>query len=123
MEKTINAHSPKSDRPPIIPLNELDLYEIRVITDIKAGELRWYIPVDAKGHMDPVRPYKFRGYTPVATPVGQQNFEFALEASTLSDALIEWPRKLEKAILEFQEKFAAAQRRAMLATPPGGRPV
>ena len=112
MEKTKFNNQHPTPGPTILPLNESDLYEIRLLTDDKAGELKWFVPVSVLGHQDPTRAYKFKGMSMINTPVGPRPIEFELESTTLSDALIEWPRKLELAIRDMQDKLLEATLKA-----------
>ena len=115
MEKTkFNDRHPTPELA-ILPLNEHDLYEIRLISDDKAGELKWYVPVSVLGYQDPTRAYKFKGMTMINTPQGPRPLEFEIEATNLSDALIEWPRKLEAQIRSMQSQMEEAHRQRLLA--------
>jgi hypothetical protein len=116
MEKT--QFNNKSPSPPILPINEHDLYEIRTLSDNKAGELIWYMPMTALGTQDPTRAYIFKGKTLINTPMGPRPLEFELESVTFSEALIEWPRKLEAAIRDMQDKLLEATLRAKPSLGP-----
>ena len=61
MEKTNRVAPPPTLK--ILPLNAKDLYEIVLITDDKAGELKWLIPISENGVRDPVRAQKFKGFS------------------------------------------------------------
>jgi hypothetical protein len=113
MEKTNRVAPPPTLK--ILPLNAKDLYEIVLITDDKAGELKWLIPISENGVRDPVRAQKFKGFSRIQTPVGPQNLEFSIEAGTLSQALDLWPRLLEAAILDLQKQIEGAAARTLLA--------
>ena len=120
MERTINNLPPRPEPPRILPLNEKDLYEIRLITDNRAGEIRWFIPITLLGHQDPTRPYIFKGASKIQTPMGPQDISFDIAVETLSDAILAWPRVLEATIEKMRSHFEEARLKALLAGAQAG---
>lgn len=114
MEKTINHAAPK-DEIHIRPINETNLYEVRILTDMAAGELKWHRPILESGELDPSRADKFLGFSVIQGPAGNEQLNFPIDATSITDALVKWPRELEKMILARNKAFAEAQHRAMLA--------
>jgi hypothetical protein len=92
---------------PDVRLDPAGLYREETFTDRRAGTLRRLTPVTADGAPDPSRPVLFSGQTQLLTPAGVLPLVFELEASTLEEALKQFPdgvkAALEQAIEEARE--------------------
>ena len=92
---------------PDVKLDPAGLYKEETFTDRRAGTLRRLTPVTLEGATDPSRPVLFSGQTQLLTPAGVLPLVFELEASTLEEALQQFPEgvkaALEQAIEEARE--------------------
>lgn len=92
---------------PDVRLDPAGLYKEETFTDRRAGTLRRLTPVTLEGATDPSRPVLFSGQTQLLTPAGVLPLVFELEASTLEEALQQFPEgvkaALEQAIEEARE--------------------
>jgi hypothetical protein len=92
---------------PEVKLDPAGLYKEETFTDRRAGTLRRLTPVTLEGATDPSRPVLFSGQTQLLTPAGVLPLVFELEASTLEEALQQFPEgvkaALEQAIEEARE--------------------
>jgi hypothetical protein len=92
---------------PDVKLDPAELYKEETFTDRRAGTLRRLTPVSIEGATDPSRPVLFSGQTQLLTPAGVLPLVFELEASTLEEALQQFPEgvkaALEQAIEEARE--------------------
>lgn len=92
---------------PDVKLDPAGLYKEETFTDRRAGTLRRLTPVTLDGAADPSRPVLFSGQTQLLTPAGVLPLVFELEASTLDEALEQFPEgvkaALEQAIEEARE--------------------
>ena len=92
---------------PDVKLDPAGLYREETFTDRRAGTLRRLTPVTLDGATDASRPVLFSGQTQLLTPAGVLPLVFELEASTLDEALQQFPEgvkaALEQAIEEARE--------------------
>jgi hypothetical protein len=92
---------------PDVKLDPAGLYKEETFTDRRAGTLRRLTPVTLDGATDPSRPVLFSGQTQLLTPAGVLPLVFELEATTLQEALQQFPEgvkaALEQAIEEARE--------------------
>jgi hypothetical protein len=92
---------------PDVKLDPAGLYKEETFTDRRAGTLRRLTPVTLGGATDPSRPVLFSGQTQLLTPAGVLPLVFELEATTLQEALQQFPEgvkaALEQAIEEARE--------------------
>jgi hypothetical protein len=92
---------------PDVKLDPAGLYKEETFTDRRAGTLRRLTPVTLDGATDPSRPVLFSGQTQLLTPAGVLPLVFELEATTLQEALQQFPdgvkAALEQAIEEARE--------------------
>jgi hypothetical protein len=92
---------------PDVKLDPAGLYKEETFTDRRAGTLRRLTPVTLDGAADPSRPVLFSGQTQLLTPAGVLPLVFELEATTLQEALQQFPdgvkAALEQAIEEARE--------------------
>jgi len=116
---------------PDVKLDPAGLYREETFTDRRAGTLRRLTPVTLDGATDPSRPVLFSGQTQLLTPAGVLPLVFELEASTLEEALKQFPEgvkvALEQAIEEAREMRRESASRivvpevgASVAPGPGG---
>ena len=92
---------------PDIQLDSSSLYREDIFTDRKAGTIRRLIPVLPDGSTDPARPVLFSGQTQLLTPTGVLPLGFEIDATSLQDAIKQFPdavkEALEQAIEEARE--------------------
>ncbi len=114
---------------PDVKLDPAGLYREETFTDRRAGTLRRLTPVTVDGATDPTRPVLFSGQTQLLTPAGVLPLVFELEASTLEEALKQFPdgvkAALEQAIEEAREMRRESASRIVVpevgaAVGPGG---
>jgi hypothetical protein len=92
---------------PDIQLDSASLYREEIFTDRRVGTIRQLIPVTASGQPDLTRTVLFSGQTQLLTPGGVLPLGFEIEASSLEDAIRNFPvaaqGALEQAIEEARE--------------------
>jgi hypothetical protein len=92
---------------PEVKLDPAGLYKEETFTDRRAGTIRRLTPVTLDGATDPSRPLLFSGQTQLLTPAGVLPLVFEIEASTLQEAIDQFPEgvkvALEQAIEEARE--------------------
>src|SRR5580692_2847019 len=92
---------------PDIQLDGAGLYREDIFTDRKAGTIRRLIPVTPNGDTDLTRPVLYSGQTQLLTPTGVLPLGFEIEATSLQDAISQFPAAvkdaLEQAIDEARE--------------------
>lgn len=95
---------------PEIKLDQDNLYREETYTDLRAGTLRRLVPVNADGTEDTGRDVLFEGNASLMTPGGTLPLNFALEATTLADALAAFPEAAEAAFEQTVEELKRMQR-------------
>lgn len=92
---------------PDIALDGAALYREDNFTDRKAGTIRRLTPVTCDGSTDTARPVLYSGQTQLLTPNGVLPLGFEIEATSLNDAIKQFPaavkEALEQAIEEARE--------------------
>ena len=73
-----------------------NLYREERITDLKAGVLRQLVPIKDDGTVDEERPVLLGGQTQVMSQAGPLPLDFALEATTIADAIKEFLARLRR---------------------------
>ena len=86
-----------------------NLYMEEGFTDLKVASIRRLKPVNADGTPDPSRTPIFVGTTQLLTPEGPLPIQAKLSATTLEEALKEFPAAMEKALAEMVEKIKQMQ--------------
>jgi hypothetical protein len=92
---------------PDIQIDSANLYREDIFTDRKAGTIRRLVPVTKDGETDSSRHVLFSGQTQLLTPTGVLPLGFEIEATSLEDAINQFPaavkEALEQAIEEARE--------------------
>ncbi len=92
---------------PDVNLDPAGLYQEEMFTDRRAGTIRRLTPVTIDGSPDASREVLFSGQTQLLTPAGVLPLVFEIEATTLKEALQQFPEgvkaALEQAIEEARE--------------------
>ena len=100
-----------------------NLYREERITDLKAGVLRQLVPIKDDGSVDESRPVLLSGQTQVMSQAGPLPLDFALEATTISDAIKEFPGAVKKALEKLAEEMREYERQqASRIVVPGRGP-
>jgi hypothetical protein len=109
---------------PDIQLDSSGLYREEIFTDRRAGTIRRLIPVTSEGAEDTSRPVLYSGQTQLLTPTGVLPLGFEMEASSLSDAIRQFPaavkEALEQAIEEARELRRESASRIVVPDVGGG---
>jgi hypothetical protein len=107
---------------PDVQLDPTSLYREEIFTDRRAGTIRRLTPVTAEGEADGTRFVLFSGQTQLLTPAGVLPLVFEIEATSLKDAIQQFPDAvkvaLEQAIDEAREMRREAATR--IVVPDGG---
>jgi hypothetical protein len=109
---------------PDIRLDKKDLYREETYTDRRTGTLRRLVPVDAQGRDDAGRPVLYEGQANLMTPGGALPLHFRIDASSLEDALDQFPEVAKQALHETVEELRRLQREAQssIVVPGAGGP-
>jgi hypothetical protein len=112
------------DQLPDIKLDPAHLYREETFTDRQAGTLRRLVPVDAQGRDDASRPVVFEGHTSLMTPGGALPLQFQIDASSMEDALKQFPVVARQALEHTLEELRRLQREAQsqIVVPGAGGP-
>lgn len=97
---------------PEIKLDPAQLYREETFTDRRAGTLRRLVPVDAQGRDDTSRPVIYEGHASLMTPGGALPLQFQIDASSLDDALKQFPDMARQALEHTLEELRRLQREA-----------
>jgi len=97
---------------PEIKLDPAQLYREETFTDRRAGTLRRLVPVDAQGRDDTSRPVVYEGHASLMTPGGALPLQFQIDASSLDDALKQFPHAARQALEHTLEELRRLQREA-----------
>lgn len=84
-----------------------NLYREKTITDMKIATIRQLIPMNIDGSDDTSRETIFLGTTQLGTPQGPISLQAKLEATTLEEAMDQFPKAME---IETQNVIANIQR-------------
>ncbi|MCF8095499.1 MAG: cytoplasmic protein [Desulfobacteraceae bacterium] len=79
-------------------VNKDNLYREESITDLKVASIRKMVPVKPDGAEDPQRSTIFYGSTQLMTPEGPLPIQSELSATTLEEAMNEFPSAMQKAL-------------------------
>jgi hypothetical protein len=109
---------------PEIRFDTANLYREEVFTDRTAGTIRRLVPVLVNGEADPGRTVLYSGQTQLLTPGGVLPLGFEMEATSLEDAINQFPvavrHALEQAIEEAREMRREASSRIVVPDAGGG---
>ncbi|MCF8037558.1 MAG: cytoplasmic protein [Desulfobacteraceae bacterium] len=79
-------------------VNRDDLYREESVTDLKVASIRRMVPIKSDGSEDPSRSQVFFGSTQLMTPEGPLPIQSQLSATTLEEAMDEFPSAMRKAL-------------------------
>lgn len=109
---------------PDIQLDSGSLYREEIFTDRRAGTIRRLTPVTVDGATDAARAVLYSGQTQLLTPTGVLPLGFEIEASSLQDAIRQFPaavkEALEQAIEEAREFRRESASRIVVPDVAGG---
>ncbi len=109
---------------PEIRFDTANLYREEVFTDRTAGTIRRLVPILVSGEPDPNRTVLYSGQTQLLTPGGVLPLGFEMEATSLEDAINQFPaavrQALEHAIEEAREMRREASSRIVVPDAGGG---
>lgn len=110
---------------PDIRLDADALYREETLTDLRAGFLKRLVPVTRDGKDDPKRPVLYEGHASLMTQRGALPLQFAIDASSLEEALAKFPDLAKQALVETLEELKRLQREAassIVVPGAGGMP-
>jgi len=111
---------------PDIQVDRNGLYREETFTDRRAGTIRRLVPVTADGSPDAARAVIYSGQTQLMTPGGVLPLSFEIDATTMEQALDQFPASvhaaLEQAIEEAREYRREAATRIVVPDAGGGIP-
>lgn len=102
-----------SDQPEKISDVKMDmanLYREEAYTDLKTGGIRKLVPIKLDGSEDEAREPVFSGHTQVMSPHGPIPLQGAIEAKTLEEAVIAFPKAMEEAMNRMVEEAQKMQK-------------
>ncbi|WP_448510705.1 hypothetical protein [Immundisolibacter sp.] len=99
-----------SSQMPEFKLEANDLYIEETFTDRRVGSIRRLQPVTADGQPDAARPVLFVGQTQILTPMGALPLSFEMPATTLREALDQFPVAAQKALEETARELQEMRR-------------
>lgn len=86
-------------------VNKDNLYREEAVTDMKVASIRRLLPIKTDGTDDPGRTPIFMGQTQLMTPEGAVPIQSMLKASTLEEAIEDFPRAMEVALQDMVQKM------------------
>ncbi len=106
---SLGASNPSID----FTVDTTNLYREEAYTDLHVASIRILKPVKIDGSDDPSRPALFFGHTQLMSPQGPIPIQSDLKATTLEEAIREFPSSMEKAMKEIIESIRELQREEM----------
>ena len=98
-------------------LNADDLYREETIIDLKVGAIKCLIPVKKNGVEDSSRKKMFFAHTQLVSPQGPIPLQAKLKATTLEEAVEQFPKAMRLAMEAMAERA-----RSMQSMQGGGQP-
>ena len=95
---------------PEISFDVANLYQEELFTDRTAGTIRRLTPITPDGQPDPTRAVSFSGQTQLMTPGGVLPLGFEMEATTLAEAIVQFPLAVRQALEDAIEEAREARR-------------
>lgn len=86
-----------------------NLYREESITDLKVASIRRLTPVTADGSDDKTRSPIFLGQTQLMSPEGPVPIQSKLEANSLEEAWVEFPKAMQIKLAEIVEQMKTMQ--------------
>ena len=88
-----------------------NLYREESFTDLKVASIRRLIPVNMDGTDDNSRTPIFLGHTQLMSPEGPVPLQARLAANNLEEAMAEFPKAMENALVQVVENLKELQKR------------
>ncbi len=107
---------------PEIKLDRENLYHEETFSDRRAGSVVRLAPVKPDGTPDRGREVLYLGQTQIMTPVGTLPLSFQLDATTLDEAIAQFPQAAKAAMERTVEELKELRREAAsgIVIPQGG---
>jgi hypothetical protein len=93
-----------------VKMDAANLYREEAYTDLKTGGVRKLVPIKLDGSDDASRPAVFSGHTQVMSPHGPIPLQGAIEAKTLEEAVLAFPKAMEAALDRMVEEAQKMQK-------------
>ncbi|MFO7931450.1 MAG: cytoplasmic protein [Desulfosalsimonas sp.] len=90
-------------------VNRDNLYREESVTDLKVASIRKMVPIKPDGSDDPQRSEVFFGSTQLMTPEGPLPLQSELSATTLEEAMNEFPSAMQKALEQTIDRLKQMQ--------------
>ena len=90
-------------------VDQNNLYREESFTDLKVASIRRLVPVNIDGSDDTSRVPIYIGHTQLMSQEGPLPIQAKLSATTMAEALTEFPPAMEKALAEMVEKIKQMQ--------------
>jgi len=90
-------------------IDQDNLYREESITDLKVASIRKMVPIKSNGQDDDSRSPVFIGNSQLMTPEGPLPIQAKLSATTLEEAMKEFPGAMKKSLDETIEHFRQMQ--------------
>jgi len=93
-----------------LSVDRKNLYREETFSDLQMATIKRLIPVTPDGSMDQTRPIMFIGHTQLMTQAGVLPVQCPIEASTLEEAMDNFPQAINKAVEKMIEEAKELQR-------------
>jgi len=93
-----------------VKMDAANLYREEAYTDLKTGGIRKLVPINLDGSEESARDAVFSGHTQVMSPQGAVPIQGAIEAKTLEEAVLGFPKAMEEAMNQMIEQAQKFQR-------------
>ncbi len=104
-----------------VKVDRQNLYKEDTFTDMKVAWIRRLTPVDVDGNVDLSRKVRFMGESQIMSPAGPLPVQFAIEGTTLDQAIERFPEALSAAVEEMISAAEELRRREMTGIVVPGR--
>ncbi|MBA2882882.1 hypothetical protein HNR65_003237 [Desulfosalsimonas propionicica] len=94
-----------------------NLYREESVTDLKVASIRCMTPVKADGSEDPSRSRIYYGSTQLMTPEGPLPIQSQLSATSLQEAMEEFPGAMKKALDQTIDRLKQMQQQEQQQQP------
>jgi hypothetical protein len=101
-------------------LNADELYREESIIDLKVGAIRCLVPVKQNGAEDNSRRTMYFAHTQLMSPQGPVPLQAKLKATTLEEAVEQFPKAMRLAMEAMMERARSAQSMQGGGQPKGG---
>ena len=96
-----------------IKLDDKNLYQEEVFTDLRVGSIKQLTPVMKDGNRDLARPVVFIGETQLMSQVGPLPVQTRIEAENLQAAIDRFPAAIQTAVEAMIDEVKEVQRKEM----------